>query len=378
LIAGSDITHTTASVEIYDPSTGNFDTAGKPATLSGVSFVTLLNDGRVLLSGSVGTFPPIVPGAEVYDPSAGTFSPVANWPGADFWSPVVLPGEAVLLASGDSDSELYNPTAGTFGLTGSLPYFNGVPPEASLLNGKVLFSGGGGADSRAELYDPAMGIFAATASLSTARTSHSATLLTDGTVLVAGGAGQSVGSQPALASAEIYDPATSTFAVTGSLHSARYFHRATLLNSGQVLVTGGSATDGGSGSTFISAIAGAELYTPPVVVPAPSLFSLSGDRQGQGAIWHSKTGQIASAGSPAVAGEALSMYTTSLADGGAIPPQVVIGGRLAEVLYFGFCSYPGYNQVNFRVPNGVAPGAAISVRLTYLSRSSNAVTIGVQ
>jgi uncharacterized protein (TIGR03437 family) len=90
------------------------------------------------------------------------------------------------------------------------------------------------------------------------------------------------------------------------------------------------------------------------------------------------TGQAASATNPAVAGEELSMYTTSLADGGVIPPQVVVGGRIAEVLYFGASSYPGYNQVNFRVPNGVAPGAAISVRLTYLSRPSNAVTIGVQ
>ena len=250
-----------------------------------------------------------------------------------------------------------------------------------LTNGKVLFAGGatdGAVYPDSKLYDPSTGNFTRTGDMTNARDTHTATLLPDGRVLITGGRIDS--DEHFNQSAEFYDPSTGTFRSIGSMTARRGYHAATLLKDGRVLITGGLNVNAGAegGGTPPTNLSSAELYTPPVLVPAPALFSLSGDGQGQGAIWHAQTGQIASAGSPAVAGEVLSMYTTSLADGGVIPPQVAIGGRLAEVLYFGASGYPGYNQVNFRVPSGVAPGAAVSVRLTYLSRPSNAVTIGVQ
>jgi hypothetical protein len=112
--------------------------------------------------------------------------------------------------------------------------------------------------------------------------------------------------------------------------------------------------------------------------PAPVLLSLSGAGSGQGAILHPGTSQVASSSNPAIIGEALEIYCTGLVDGSTAPPQITIGDRVAEILFFGKApGLDGVNQVNVRVP-GISPGPAVPVRLTYLGRLSNEVTIGVR
>ena len=374
-----------ASIELYDPTNGVFNRAGNAATLAGLTSATLLNDGTVLLIGRTNTGG----GAEIYDPVTESSSLVPNWPTEVSFVPglaVLLADGRVLLATADYPA-LYDPVVGTFTKFSIWP-FDDTPPGVLLQDGQVLITGGdtdsNGTVNWAELFDPAGGPLIATGSMSWARDGHSATPLPDGTVLVAGGGtnifDSATKSTLVTASAELYDPASGTFSPTGWMTTPRLTQAAVLLNNGQVLVTGGQLSSPPEVPTrsFVGSTS-AELYTPAVLIPAPVLFSLSGDGTGQGAIWNPQTGQIASADSPATAGDVLSMYTTSLFEGGVIPPQVAVGGQLAGVLYFGDApGYPGYFQVNFRVPNGVAPGSAVPVRLTYIGRPSNVVTIGVQ
>jgi hypothetical protein len=126
-----------------------------------------------------------------------------------------------------------------------------------LTDGRVLLAGGqngSGFSSSAEVYDPTSGTFGVTGSMSSARQGNVAALLHNGLVLVAGG---DLGTGNRLVSAELYDPATGRFRPTGAMTSERVGLTATLLPDGRVLVVGVNVT--GSGNDILN---GAELYLP--------------------------------------------------------------------------------------------------------------------
>jgi N-acetylneuraminic acid mutarotase len=269
------------SAEIYDPTSSVWIITGNLNTARELHTATLLQNGKVLVAGGINNS---IPGynplnsVELYDPSAGSWSSIGNLNTARYGHTATLLKNGKLLVAGGfscsdgpfgrgcfllNSAELYDPATETFSVTGSLSTTPYLSTATLLPNGKVLVAGGqlfqcGSIvciqipNNHAELYDPATATWSTTGNLNTARYYHSATLLPNGKVLVAGFYDDN--AQTVSNSAELYDPATGVWSNTGNLIEGLGAQTAALLPNGKVLIAGGFAADGNPSR--------AELYDP--------------------------------------------------------------------------------------------------------------------
>ena len=154
LIVGGALTSTSdpvATAEVYDPATGIFTMTHAMATAREQHTATLLADGRVLIVGgttSTGTGD-LHPTAtvEVYDPSTGSFSVTGSMAEArTLHTATLLPSGKVLVAGGgdeNSTAEVYDPATGSFSITGGMEIGRSGHTATLLPDGSVLVAGGG-------------------------------------------------------------------------------------------------------------------------------------------------------------------------------------------------------------------------------------------
>lgn len=147
-------------------------------------------------------------------------------------------------------SETYDPGSGTWSQAGDLNAARSFDVATRLASGEVIVAGGYSlpapttpVTATAEVFDPTTGSWQITGSLTAPRAamsfSHTAASLPDGRALAAGG--NSAQSGPTQASADLYDPATGAWSATGSLASPRSGYAVATLQDGRVVVAGGTA-----------------------------------------------------------------------------------------------------------------------------------------
>ncbi len=312
-----------ATVELYDPAANSFAPPGSTPLMNQGRWdatATLLANGKVLIAGGISfnaaTGETILNTVELYDPATNTFARAASLPtmntARDDATAVLLYNGKVLIAggsgSGSSGSlnsvELYDPVANTFAPAASLPTMNAIrdSPSGTLLpNGEVLIAGGfekflippdeAIADT-VDLYNPVTNTFAPATSLptmNTPRVGAPATLLASGEVLITGGATSNitiVSGTTSVASVDLYNPMTNSFAPAASLptmNTAREFPTATLLSNGKVLIAGGTNVNlSDPTNPVLTVLASVEIYDPTTnsFAPAASLPTMNTGRSG--------------------------------------------------------------------------------------------------
>ncbi|WP_437310881.1 kelch repeat-containing protein [Sorangium sp. So ce388] len=273
LVAGGFAQGQDDSVEMFDLASGTWQSMGRMNEGHDAHTATLLPDGRVLAVGDAGA-----DSSELYDPAADTWlvlpPPVTA---RNNHTATLLPDGQVLVAGGRSVHGLLDSVVV---LDVSSSAWQSLSPvltarfdhTATLLqDGRVLIAGGSDVSNSlysAEALDPASGTLLPLPPMLTSRMLHTATLLQDGRVLVAGGLENPPGRELSTDRAEVFDPDSDAWLPLPPMLAARYWHTATLLQDGRVLVAGGQNDyDGMHGR--------AEVFDPDsdAWLPLPSMLT---------------------------------------------------------------------------------------------------------
>jgi hypothetical protein len=256
---------------VYDPSTGQFADVQNMAHGRWYPTTTNLGDGRVITFSGLDENGNTNSTVEIYTVGSG-WSPVY---GSPFTPPLyprlhLLPNGKVFYSGSGTGSRYFDPstytwsgvvattnysTTRTYGTSVLLP----LTPANNYTPVVMIMGGGSPSTASTELinlsaaspkwtYGPAM---------SQPRIEMNATILPNGKVIALGGSLNDEDAGTASLNADLYDPATNTFASAGQNAVARLYHsNSLLLPDATVLLIGGNPSRGAYEQSI-------EIYTPP-------------------------------------------------------------------------------------------------------------------
>ena len=242
-------------------------TATQPAIWRGSHRATLLQNGKVLITGGFNQETQTrLNSADIYDPAINGFYnklPLMVSVRSGHTATLLANGK-VLVTGGNmspgtstvatNTAEIYDPATNIFTSTGNMARPRLGHTATLLPDGNVIIIGGYDTSSSSvsngvEIYLTKLGIFAILKGqppMKVARYNHQISKLNNGKYLITGGITNAISPDPIrrpVNSAEIFDPSDYTFTLTDSMSEARSSHVSTTLGSGKVLVQGGSTAE---------------------------------------------------------------------------------------------------------------------------------------
>ena len=234
---------------IYNTTTGSVTVVGSLGTPRGYHTASLLPSGKVLVAGGLGasTFgslsvngPQTLSSAEIYDPTAMTWSAAASMPGP------LSNHKAVVMDAGGGSLANWVAVAGGYSAIGTIT-------------------------ANAYYYNPTGNTWTTLPNMLQARAYHQMLYVTGspGYILVVGGTANITSSF--LSECEILNLTTLTWSTTGSLSAGRFGHRTRILSDGTIITVGGfySHSIHGYATTQVTETFGGSTWT----TQAPSLLT---------------------------------------------------------------------------------------------------------
>ena len=302
---------------------------------------TLLNDGRVLITGGYETDHPGHSSpefrhatAELFDPVKGTSVATGDMSQSRSQHRAIplLDGRVIIKGNDLYPPDIYDPKSGKFAIMADAAEFGRSVATTILSTGDIFVTDEGG---NAGILNQNTWEFTSSDRMIAPRTNHSATLLRDGRILIAGG----MNDAGMVERSEIYDPTTHSFAEAGGLNDERWGHEAFLLQDGRVLIIAGRR--GTIEADNMEYVTTAEIFDPATdnfaaagdtglpsiqsafLLPSGEVFLLSG---GDVAIYDPTSGTAARTGH-SIGRNRLAYAITPLKDG-----RIMFSGGLKDLL----------------------------------------------